>query len=970
VLSGTVANATTLRPVEAAQLSVVGTRRGTTTDAIGRFVLHLQDMSGENVTLEVRRIGYRTVSVKARIGDRTLRIPLSETAIQLDEVVVTGTPGATEKRALGNAVGTVYTAKVLDNMPITDVHQLLNGRVAGVSILPGQGNAGTGSLLRVRGAVSLSLNNGPLVYVDGIRVDANSRAGPNIRNGRYVSRLDDLNPEDIEKIEVIKGPAAATLYGTEASRGVIQIITRSGPVGPAKLDMTVKQGTSWFMNAADRMPWNYLLDSRGVLDSVNVYRQELERGTPIFQNGRAQSLGLNLRGGTETVRYYLSTNVDRETGIVSYNWRNRLTGNASLEVLPTQALNVKSHVGFVHGNARLGQAADMWGIMEQISLSSPIRRDTRGFLRATPEVVAQVESLDGIDRFIGSTEIKHQPLEWLNQRLVLGADVGTENSSILFPRDARGASGPFGSLSEGDKLVEQRNVRYATMDYTVNGIFDATAKLRATTSLGVQYYYKRTAFSSAQGHGFPDASVVVLAGAATTTASEDRIETKAGGVFAQEQLGLSNRLFLTAALRADDHSTFGSNFNFVIYPKFAASWVVNEEPFWKVPVISALKLRAAWGKAGQAPDAYAAERTYAPASGEREVSTLTPQNLGNPDLKPERGVELELGFDAGLFEDRGTVGFTWYDQHTRDAIVPRSANPSLGFPGTQLVNVARVRSWGFELQGDARILNRNSISAALGFTLSRNDSRVESLGGLPPITIGRTVNSPAQQSREGYPIAAYFRKRIASASFDAKGELVNVLCEGGPASNYQPVSCDEAEDLYMGRPVPRWEGSLHTRVSIGSNLTVSGLIDFKTGHVGDEGNISGRLANGLAHVIVARTDPIALAYRNVIVPMVADNTALGFFDMGFAKLREISTTYSLPAALTRRIGAARAAITVSGRNLATLWTAQKYVFGERVLDPETRAGSGPGDTASELNTFTRYVFPQTAQVATTLRVTF
>src|SRR5207253_7371469 len=276
-------------------------------------------------------------------------------------------------------------------------------------------------------------------------------------------------------------------------------------------------------------------------------------------------------------------------------------------------------------------------------------------------------------------------------------------------------------------------------------------------------------------------------GAATTSGSEDVLENKSAGVFVQEQLGINNRLFLTGALRADDNSAFGANFKFVTYPKLSASWVVNEEPFWKRNgALSTLKLRAAWGQAGQQPDAFAAQQSYAPTSGNAGVPTLTPQNLGNPDLKPERGEELEVGLDAGLFHDESTLSFTYYNNYTKDAIVPRTIKPSLGYPGTQLVNLGEVRNWGYEVQLDSRLFESQRFAGTLGFGFSYNNNRVLDLGGVPLVQYARGTAIPqVQQDRVGYPIGSYFRVLLVSAQLDAKKNPINLLCKGSQSSNYQ-----------------------------------------------------------------------------------------------------------------------------------------------------------------------------------------
>ena len=332
-----------------------------------------------------------------------------------------------------------------------------------------------------------------------------------------------------------------------------------------------------------------------------------------------------------------------------------------------------------------------------------------------------------------------------------------------FPRNPEGSNYFFGALSLGQKSVERRRIHYYSIDYAANADAQLTSAFKSTTSAGLQYYTKRFETVTVVGQQFPAPPVTTVGGAAVTTGSEDIIENKTFGLFAQEQLAYKNRLFLTGALRGDDNSAFGVNYDFVVYPKVSASWVVSEEPFWHLKPISTLKLRGAYGRAGQQPDVFAAIRLYQPTTGPGDVSVLTPQAVGNPDLKPEQGQEVELGLDAGLWESRVGIALTYYRQRRTDAIVLKQVPPSTGFPGFQFVNLGEVKNQGVELEVNAQILAEQPIGWDFGFKLSTNSNEVVSLGGVPPIAFGSS-----QQHREGYPVGAFFERRIISADLDAR----------------------------------------------------------------------------------------------------------------------------------------------------------------------------------------------------------
>lgn len=225
--AGVVLDGQTLQPLS----DVVVTAGGVSavTDRAGRF--RLDNVSGSELELVARRIGYRPISQRVRVGDQAIRINMAATAINLEEVIVTGTPGATERRALSNSVSTVDVSGAAEIAPTRSVTDLLQGRAAGVVAIQPGGVVGGGPRVKVRGVASLSLTDQPLLYVDGVRVDNTTASGPVGRSVAIVSRLNDFNPEDIESMEIVKGPSAATLYGTEAANGVIQIITKRGRRG-------------------------------------------------------------------------------------------------------------------------------------------------------------------------------------------------------------------------------------------------------------------------------------------------------------------------------------------------------------------------------------------------------------------------------------------------------------------------------------------------------------------------------------------------------------------------------------------------------------------------------------------------------------------------------------------------------------------------------------------------------------------
>ena len=252
------------------------------------------------------------------------------------------------------------------------------------------------------------------------------------------------------------------------------------------------------------------------------------------------------------------------------------------------------------------------------------------------------------------------------------------------------------------------------------------------------------------------------------------------GLYVQEQFTWRERLYLTAAMRGDDNSAFGKSYKATRYPKLSASWIVSDEPFAShLPYVSSLKLRTAWGKAGQQPDAFAALRTYSPETGSGGTPTLTPQNLGNADLKPEVGQEIEAGVDASFLADRLGVEFTWYSKKTKDALVSVPALPSLGFPGVQFLNIGEVDNRGVELDVTGDAFRSRNADLRLGLKFSHNHNEVVTLGGTPSLVMNATFG---QYHVPGFPLGSIFQRRVVSADIStASGapKAINMMCESG-----------------------------------------------------------------------------------------------------------------------------------------------------------------------------------------------
>ena len=1010
IIAGTVTVAQSSEPLEGVTVQIEGTQLGANTNAAGAY--RITNVPAGTHTLSARRLGYARTTRQVTVSDdatATVNFALPKTATTLDQIVVTGTPEAQTKRELGNAIGMVNAAEVMKLAPPPNVQQLLNG-VSGVRVQSGGGDVGSGGNTRIRGANSMTLASEPLLYIDGVRVnntaaDNGSFPGVGVDSRYPPSRINDLNPEEIESIEIIKGPAAATLYGTEASNGVINVLTKRGVRGTATASFQVKQGANWLPDPENLFQHSYYKSAAGEIVDANVLAHDRTVGFPVsyyghcpspyeqsgdmckgspFSTGHSQSYDATISGGADVLNYMFFGAWDRDEGAVDYNWKNRLSGRSNLTFLPTDKITVDFGLGYERSELRSAGAqqpittAILWscpspGCEPGKNLPNGLDGPLRGYLLYVPEVYEDnIQGYEDLNRSTLTLTLRNRPLGWFSHRLTAGGDFTQQQLSSLWKKITT-----VGSLNPlGRRDVESSNASYVSADYAATATVKPRTWLNLETAFGVQYYRKQTEAVLARGETFPVNDLETISSGALKTAQENFVENKTFGLYIQEQIAWRDRLYLTAAIRGDDNSAFGKDYKATRYPKLSLSWIVSEESFGaKVPFISSLKLRSAWGKAGQQPDAFAALRTYAPETGAGGTPTLTPQNLGNVDLKPEVGEEIEAGLDASLFDDRVAFEFTWYTKKTHDALVAVPALPSLGFPGTQFLNVGQVDNHGIEIDVGGDAIRTRNANLHLGLKYSRNSNQVASLGGPASLVMNATFG---QYHVPGYPLGSMFQRRVLSADITTVSgapRATNMMCESGaviPGTTFSKgggpaVPCAQAPAVYWGNPLPKWEGSGNATLTLWRNLQLFALVDFLGGNTILSGDIRASLMSFRNQpAILEAKDPILLAYD-----ILDTRRQPGIVDGGFAKLRQLSATYTLSPTLLRKTGLSRASATLSAQNVATLWVAQRSDFGVKLTDPEVRntAGSTTGNDPGGLTGYNQEGWPQLRRILLALRVT-
>ena len=925
-ITGSIEDAQTGLALPSVQVFISDLDIGTISQASGAYLI-LNVPSG-TYTLTAARLGYQTTTQEATVGagaPMVVDFSLAAEALALDEIIVTGTAGGTQRRAVGNVVGSVDMASAQALTPVVDLYQALSTRVPGMLTVPVGGHpGGGGARINIRGVTSVALGDQPLIVVDGVRINAEHRDSRRVATGR----LDDINPEEIASIEVIKGPAAATLYGTEASAGVIQIITKRGVEGAPVFDVALETGTRWLGDPHGKMPINYGTNAAGDLIQMNILDAHEARGNePLFGYGAIKKASINVRGGTSSIRYMASLNRADQDGIVDFNFDQKTTGRLNLDITPSDRITIGVGISVMDGLTRL--PGDIWGYglrgtARTASDYGGIVSPNNGWAYPTgPDRERdQRENLYDVSRYMANLSFQLDLGNFGQHRLTVGQDQSNELQTETYFNDPDLAWG--GRNGQGRRDVDEREFVTKTFDYGLSQRLQATESIGATTSAGIQYYAKRIWDRGMRGNNFATRALTTVSSAGSSEASEAIVENTTVGFYVQEQFDWQERLFLTGAMRFDENSAFGIDYGVQTYPKVSGTWVVSEESFWSVDFLNPLRIRAAWGQAGRQPDALAASRLYESVPGTGNAPVFAPSSFGNPLLGPEKGEELEVGFDASLFDGRANLEVTRYWKTTKDLITDRAALPSSGFPGRQFENVGQVDNWGTEIQLDVRVLEMGWLNWDVVTAFATMDNELVSLGGdFDRIPIRRST-----YQIQGYPLASLLNFRLLSADLDAAGAPTNMTCDGGTGKGGlefggPTVPCLDAAGttvaprLFWGSTTDTWTLNAMTTFTLFEAWRVWAAVEARGGATKHQDSVGSRHTAWInsygVNLRPADRDPLVLG------TMALDRGALGYFDGGYANLDELGIQWTVPTSLAGRAGMSRASVTLSLRNLGFLW---------------------------------------------------
>lgn len=934
-IEGEVLDSEDLSPVAGAQVFVVDTEIGTLSGNDGQF--RITGVPAGRQTIRVRVIGFETLSreVNVQAGQATsVTLRPARGAVALDDIVVTGTGGAVQERSVGTVIDAIDADEFANESPAT-VAEVLEGRTAGLTTTTGGGgSAGEATALELRGASSIIRSTQPVIYIDGIRI-SNRISETGIGDGNFrVDHLSNIDPDNIARVEVLRGAAATTLYGTQASNGVVQIFTKSGSADEPRFDASITQGIGRIPRDLVPVPVTY---AGGEIISSDPR-------DAVLRTGRNEEYNLSVRGGSEEVNYFVSGDYTNRTAPVVQSGLEQYSGRVNLSTQVSSDLNVGLQAFYTDRGIQIpGTRNQVQGAYANTILSFPQARSEErpyGGLFVPVPNATEIERRVDSRHFIGGANISYAPVENLETRLSLGIDV-SDGEQVYYE--------PFGVPIQGNTLgakeLHHQNSRNITADLQTTWTRDLGESFSSRLSVGGQAFFDTNNTSFIGVRGFPGPGLETVGSASTITGyGETQLEEISAGLFVQEQISYEDRLFVTGGLRLDGHSAFGSDYGIEPYPKVNVSYVVSEESFWNVDMVEQLRLRAAYGTAGLAPGPFDAQRSFVSSTYDGEPA-IVPGTLGQADLKPERSREIELGADGGLFDNRLSFNVTYFNQKTSDALVPRTFPPSGGFLNPQLVNAGTITNTGFELATNLLVTQSDDFSWRMTGSLSTLSAEVD-LGGAAPIR-------PGYQRFRNYFITGYSPSAFFGSKLNAENPY-DILIDG----NTNPSNLSEFNSIdqirvntlenaaggdslaFLGKPQADVSGNvglnfslfgnvqLNTSFAWESGMSTYNLTDFLRSNLGIHRDVA-EIQRELAQSGTSDDRKRELASEYAHLSARAESNWVENSD--YIRWSRANVTYTLPESVSSWfLNAREMSVSVTGRNLA--------VFTDyRGSDPNTNA---------------------------------
>ncbi len=897
-ITGKVVSSATSAPVAGASVTVVGTPIGAVTNDQGEFTL---SVPSSPVTLLIRSVGYRSQQVPVAPDASAVTVNLEQDVFNLEAVVVTGQVTGVAQRNLANAV-TTLPADEVNRAPTQTLEGALQGKIPGALIQENSGAPGGGAQIIMRGVTTINAGVDPLVVLDGMIVANDAipngmnaitaaQAGGNPNNqDNKVNRIADLIPNDIESIEVLKGASAAAIYGGQAANGVIIITTRRGRAGKPRFQVTQRFGTSSVANS---------IGSRRFADSaeaVATFKAAAapyctKTSCPFFDNESALfgehplnvETDASMTGGNDQTQYYVSGIVRKDGGIAQNTGYQKQSVRANLDQLLGSKFRLSVNLNAIHSLSNRGISNnDNTGTSPYVVLpTTPSFFDPRPvsgvypvnpFTTSNPlQTFAELKNAEDVWRILGSSTLKVDAVTTPTQRLQLtltgGLDFFAQRNDVLSPADLQFE--PLDGQPGTVILGKGSDLRQNLVGSLVHTYTPASNAYSATTSAGFQYENRDLNVTSVVGRTLAlGLQNVSQATSITSTQFEQPIKNL--GLYGQEELlAASQRLLLTAGVRADRSSVNGNSDHYYIYPKAAASYRFVRP----MGGVDELKLRAAWGQTGNPPvfGARFALDTNAVVGG--RFGQFPSLQLGNDSIKPERNTEIEGGLDMTFGNQFATLGLTLYQKTITDLLLVQSVAPSTGYQ-TRIFNGGELRNRGIEASLAVSPVRAADVNWILRSTFYLNRSKVVELP-VPSFNL--------QGIGFGTSLGAFRLAKDSSAT--------QIVGSEGPVGDASP-------DFVMS-----FSSDLtYKRFSLGF------LWDWK--HGGDVINLT-----QLLYDLAGNSPDQVPDGNNRVTSWLGGHTQVYVQDGSYLKLRELSVGYDLPPDIPQHFGMRTARISFTGRNL-------------------------------------------------------
>lgn len=892
-------------PIAGAVITVVGTNTGTETAADGMFSLTVPAGADQ---LSIRAIGYRSSEITLSAGQTTIIIALERDAFRLDEIVVTGRATGVARRNQASSVARLV-ADDLVKVSNASLEQSLQGKIPGAMIRSNSPAPGGGASINLRGVTSIIGNNSPLYVMDGLIIsDAATQPGVNTITGAFpdgrftttqgnaVNRIADLNPDDIESVEVLKGASAAAIYGSKAAGGVIIITTKRGQQGAPRFHVRQQFGTSQASRKVGFRTFESLAEAQSVYsNAADYWTGEVYDHEDLLIGGRPLSYetSANFSGGSSDLRYFASGLVRHEGGVIRNTFGDKQAVRMNLEKfvndrltvnLGTQFIRTESDRG-IHQNENTGNT--MYGALTGTPTFIDLRQRPDGTFPINPysgsnpfETVEKVKNNETVWRFVGTgsadLEILQGDVHDLTLSAVGGVDWFQQKNNVYAPPDAQFE--PNDGLPGTVVISQTQNLNLNLNFFAVHGYEGSGFNL--TSSVGTQYESVDYDVNRNRGQNLVGGLRNVSAGTVQTSLQQ-LLRTEDFGFFLQEEALIGDRLFLTAGIRGDQSSSNSDDQAIYWYPKAAASYTFPLE----TEVVRDLKVRMAYGQTGNQPR-YGQKFTVLVPGNVTGVGTYQIQgSTAASDLRPERQAEIEGGFDATLLDGRIRLEATVYEKTISDLLLSRTLLPSSGF-GSLVSNGGKMRTRGVE----ASLVGNFFQGGAIEWQPMVNFSAWR-------CTI---LELPGGEFRPGGFGTSFGERRLAEGE-SCTQIIASDTLEAGPVK-----IGDDRPDFTMG---------ISNSVQYG-NLGVYALLDWQQG--GRMMNFNEWLIDAFANsddYLVGKDGKLSGQERFGL--WGGGQSDLYFQDASYLKLREASLSYRLPIGWVQSWWSSAEAmqLTVRGRNL-------------------------------------------------------